>query len=344
MMQNDSQNQEIKRYLFLEMTDEERTAWEEKFFTDDELFFEIADTENRLVDFYARGRLDGEELKRFERSLSQLPQRRAKIANAVALQTFFDEERKESVPVVVGQTFWQKLAEFFTIKTPAFGYAMGGLLFLFLLSSVFLFLENRRQSNELARLQNTPDSNQSQREIDLQNQLANTQTRENELQTSIDSEREASGDLGEELEKEKTRRERIQSELDKLRKERDRIPAPTPKIEQAPIIASIFLTPLKATRGVSGLGAKDVAVERGTKRIAVRLALPDEIDNKERLSVRLNDKASAQNLAVRVSSGGQKSVQLTVSPADLIDGTNKLTVVSADGREVSRYLFNTIKK
>ena len=32
------------------MSDEERAATEEKFFADDKLFYEIADTENRLVD------------------------------------------------------------------------------------------------------------------------------------------------------------------------------------------------------------------------------------------------------------------------------------------------------
>lgn len=345
MTQNNPQfsNAEVKRYLYNEMSDEEHAAMEEKFFENDELFFEIADTENRLVDLYAKGELAGEELQRFESSLNQLPKRRAKVANAVALQTFFDEERKEPIPVVVGQTFWQKLAEFFTIKTPAFGYALGGLLVLLTVGSAFLFLENRRQSNELARLQNA--QNQSQKEIELENQLATAQRRESELQNQIDTERETSGDLTDELESEKTRRERIQSELERLRKERDKIPVPTPKPEQqTPIIASISLAPTIITRDLNPLGAKNLTVERGTKRLAVRLALPDNVKKEERFSVMFNGKTVAQNLAVRVSRNGEKSVQLTVSSSDLIDGVNKLILINAEGNQISSYLFKAEKK
>lgn len=347
MIQNDSQlsDAEIKRYLYGEMAGEEQAAIEARFFENDELFFEIADAENRLVDLYVRGGLTGEELKRFERSLGKLPERRAKVANAVALQTFFEEE-KRSRPIadaVVEQTFRQRLADIFAFKTPAFGYAMGGLLFIFTLASILLLLENRRQSNELARLQNAPIN---QREFELENELENARTRENELRTLIDAEREASGDLTDELESEKQRRERIQSELDRIKKERDRTPAvPTPKNEPAPVVASILLTPLIITRGeIGGLSAKNTSVERGTKRVAVRLALPDAVKPEERFSVRLNDQTAARDLAARTSRGGQKTIQLTVSPNDLIDGANKLSVIGADGREVSRYLFNTTKK
>lgn len=334
---------EIKRYIYDEMSDTERAAMEERFFENDEFFFEIADTENRLVDLYAKGELGGEELQKFESSLSQLPKRRAKVANAVALQTFFEEERKEPIPVAVGQTLWQRLAEFFTIKTPVFGYAMGGLLVLFTLASAFLFLENRRQSNELARLQNA--QNQSQKEIELENQLATSQRRESELQNQIDTERETSGDLTDELESEKVRRERIQNELERLRKERDKIPVPTPKPEQqTPTIASIFLTPTIITRDPNPAGAKNQTIERGTKRLAVRLALPDDIKKEERFSVLLNGKTVAQNLAVRVSRNGENSIQLTVSPNDVIDGVNKLILINAAGDGVSNYLFKAEKK
>ena len=84
---------EIKRYLYNEMTDDERARIEEEFFDDDELFFEVVSLENELVDFYARGKFPAAELARFERSLEALPERRAKIANAVALQSHIEAEK-----------------------------------------------------------------------------------------------------------------------------------------------------------------------------------------------------------------------------------------------------------
>lgn len=346
MTQNNTQfsEHEIKRYLYGEMSDEEQATIEESFFTDDTLFFEITDTENRLVDLYARGKLPADELVRFDRSLKKLPERRAKVANAVALQTLIDEERKEPVPIHIEQTFWQKLAEFFTFKTPSFGYAMGGLLVLFALGSLFLLLENRRQSSELARLQNAQNGNLSQREIELQNQLANVQKREGELQNQVDSEREASGDLTDELETEKVQRERLESELEKLRKERDKIPTPTPKTGQAPMIASVLLTPSIGSRGGGGTNTRALTIERATKRVAVRLALPAETNTHERVSVQLNDTTVARNLVVRVSDNGQKSVQLNVATQDLADGLNKLSIIDDAGKEISQYIFTMQKK
>ena len=339
MIENNSQNQEIKRYLYLEMTEEEHSAMEEKLFADDTLFFAISDLENELVDQYVRKQLTGEELTRFERSLEKLPKRRAKVANAVALQTFVAEEREESAPAVVAvsQTFWQKLSEFFTIKTPAFGLAIGGLLVLFTLASVVLFLENRRQSNELANLQNNQNGNRSQREIELQNQIANAQKRESELQVQIDKERETSGDLTDELEIKKAQLKQVQSEIERLRKESIKIPVPTPKPkEQTPTIASLSLKPTIITRDPNPTAAQPFTIERGTQRLAIRLTLPAEAKKEERYSVKLNEKPVAQNLAVRVAKDGQKSVQLTVSTSDVIDGVNRLTVIDATGNDVSK--------
>ena len=69
---------QIDEYLFNEMSAEEREKIENKFFEDDEVFFAIAERENELVDSYNAGRLNGEQLERFERSLAASP------ANSIA--------------------------------------------------------------------------------------------------------------------------------------------------------------------------------------------------------------------------------------------------------------------
>src|SRR5256885_12302942 len=48
--------EDVKRYLFAEMADDEREAFDERMFADDDLFFEVSDVENRVVDQYVAGR------------------------------------------------------------------------------------------------------------------------------------------------------------------------------------------------------------------------------------------------------------------------------------------------
>ncbi len=340
---------EIKRFLYGEMTDAERDRLEEKFFDDDELFFAVVNLENELVDLYARGKFPADELLRFEHSLKKLPERRVKAANAAALQTFIaegrseerSEKRSEEKPIAVNQTFGQKLAEFFTIKTPAFGYAMAGLLFLLAVSSIFLLIDGGRKGEELASLQTERQGNQvvsQQKQSELENQLANSQKQEADLKTQIDGERETSSDLTDELERERQKREQIENELERLRRESSAArPSPTPQ-PPAPIIASILLTPIIATRG-GNLEAKKISVAPETKRIAVRLSLPADVKTDERFSVWLNDKNITQNLAARLNTSGQKTIQLMISPKDLLDGLNKLSVTDAAGKEISKYNF-----
>ena len=83
----------LKRYLYDELNEAEREKLENDFFLNDELFFEVLELENRLIDQYAKGRLSADEIVRFESSLEKFPDRKQKVANATALQTYIEEER-----------------------------------------------------------------------------------------------------------------------------------------------------------------------------------------------------------------------------------------------------------
>ena len=97
-------------------------------------------------------------------------------------------------------------------------------------------------------------------------------------------------------------------------------------------------------RGGSDGEIKDLAIEPGTKRIAVQLGLPDSVKAGERLSVTLNTRPIARNLAARVGGSGRRSVQLTIRPNDLEEGPNRLAAINSTGSEVSKYIFNLEKK
>ena len=334
---------EIKRFLFGEMSDEERDSVEEELFENDELFYEIADLENQLVDLYARKKLFGEELVRFERSLANLPERRTKIANAVALQTLIDEERPPEKPVEVplATTIWQRIADLFKVNTMAFGYSMATMLLVFAVATVFLLIDNRRKSSEIAELQNNQPREWEQKQNELENQLATYNERVEELQKQTDSQGSAGDRISGELENVSEEKERIEKELEQLRKERKLTPTPKPNQPSVPTLATFLLTPsISARGGTGGTSSRNLSVERETKRITMRLVLPDEVKNDEKLSVKLNDKIIASNIL----SGGQTIIRITISPDDLAEGLNRLWVVDAAGKEISKYIFNLKKK
>lgn len=321
---------DIKRYVFAEMAGDERDAFEERVFVDDELFFEVADIENRLVDSYVAGDLSGDELTRFERSLEAVPSRREKIANARSLNTYIDEERTSVVEVAdERETLWHKIAGLLGGRSTSFAYGMSAAVVLLAVGTALLFFQNQRKNNELARLQDV-----QQRQGELQNELDASRQRESELRTAIDAERDTSGDLQDELDRERAHREEIERELHTLKNANTSQPGP--------IVASAILFPIGG-RGGQGGTVPNIKIGPETKRLSMRLTLPGNIGPDDRLTVRLNQKPIARDVAPRVS-GNNKSINVSVATQALKKGQNDLDVVDSAGRAVGSYALNVVDK
>ena len=340
-----AEKKEIKRFLYAEMDETERQAFEEKFLLDDDFFYQVSDTENELVDLYVKNKLSGAELIRFERSLEKLPARRQKTANAAALRTFIEEEKEIPAVVSAKPTFRQKLAELFTIKTPVLGYAISGLLVLFVFATIILLVQNGRRNQELAQFENKRQEYEQSAQIqsELQNEIANLRQSEAGLQQRIDAEREAGGDVTDELQRERKEREKLEHSLEKL-KQNSNIKRPDEVPPTIPTIAAVTLKPGAENHDDGGANERRLNVSAAIRRIAVQLALPLETGADERFSVKLNEKIIAQNLKPRVAADGQKSLQLNILPIDVLDGENKLTVINAAGAEIVKYDLATLKK
>lgn len=323
---------DIKRYILAEMAADDRDRFEERLFLDDELFFEAADVENRLVDSYVAGELAGDDRARFERSLTAVPGRREKIANARSLNTFIDEERAVDAigPEPVRATIWQRISEFVGGGSPTLAYGMGAAILLLAVATGLLLLQNQRKNAELARLQEI-----QAKQGELQSELDRSRSHENELQSAIDAERDASGDLQDELDRERSRREELEHELGKLKNSNSAQPGP--------IIASAVLLPLAGGRGGQGGTVPDVRIGPETKRLSMRLDLPDDVTSDDRLTVRLNKRPIARDIAPRIA-GSRKSLNISVPSANLNRGRNDLDILDTQGREVSSYGFNVVDR
>lgn len=321
--------EDVKRYLFAEMTDDEREAFDERMFADDGLFFDVSDAENRMVDQYVARTLDRDEAVRFERSLDAVPARREKVANARSLYEFIEENRPAGLPEPERVGFLDKVAGLFAVRTGAFGLAAAALVVLLMVSTGVLFVQNRKNESDLARLRGIED-----RTTQLQTELENTRQHEGELQTAIDAERDASGDLQDELDRERSRREEIERELGKVKN--------TNTVQSGPVIASAMLFPIGG-RGGNGGTAPDIKIGPETKRLSMRLTLPDNITTDDRLTVRLNQRVTARDIAPRIV-GTKKSINVNVPTANLNKGHNDLDVLDSVGRSVSTYGFNVVEK
>lgn len=331
---------QIKRYLYAEMSAEEKDKFEESFFLDDDLFFEVTDLENRLVDLYAVGKLSGDELNRFEKSLEKFPERKEKAANAKALQTHIKEERPP-LPIQIiepeAETFWQKLAGFFTIQSPIFGSVMAGLLIVFGIAGILLFLDNRQKSEDIARLQNERQGNTGdwqKREEQLKSELANSSQRIEELQTQLADKDDDTGELIKSLNSEQQKNRQLERDLERVRQEIEKPnPTVTPKKEAGPTIASVILS-----KGNEGGKLTTTNVGENTKKLAVNIALPDEVKEGDTFSLKLNGQLFKQNVIPN-----KKSINLTISIKNLNIGENKLTVIDKDGKEITKYTFQVDK-
>jgi hypothetical protein len=88
------------RYLLGGLSSHERSEVARHYFEAGDLFDELLDVENYLVDQYARGRLSEDERRAFEGYLRRLPDGRQKLAVSIALMETTDEEKEKAKQVL----------------------------------------------------------------------------------------------------------------------------------------------------------------------------------------------------------------------------------------------------
>lgn len=123
----------IRQFLLGDLSESERAALEDAFLDDAQLFEQIEDAENDLVDAYVSEKLGGTERKLFESYYLALPENRAKVEAARFLRRELQNEKTEAVNVAVSETraekstgFWQSIQKFFEPRSlvPIAGFAV----------------------------------------------------------------------------------------------------------------------------------------------------------------------------------------------------------------------------
>ncbi len=327
--------EEMKRFLFHESSDAEREAMEDRFFSDEEVFYDLMELENSFVDAYARGELTGEDLNRFEASLEKSPERREKINNAMALNSFIKEEKqtaqKNLATAETLPTFREKIASFFTLQMSAMRYASAALIFLLTCGTFFLLYERIRLNRELSNFQENQKSVEQlqKQELQLQNRLNEIREREQNLQKQISETRGENEILNQQLESENAERERLENELNRLKNLQKNLPGQ--RQQPKPTIATVVLSPFLGSRGESENNIKTIKLDANIKRIRATLHLPKEA-SAELFLVRFKGEIVASKQKPRTTKSGIKFIIVTL-PADQLssEAENVISVFGSDG-------------
>lgn len=151
------------RYLLGEMTESEQARFEERFFHDVELSELLSDTENDLIDDYARGELSPRERECFEHHFLVSDRRREKLELARALHQAKDA--RSVARVVDSRTslpWWKAMFEPLRFPSTALSYSFGAAALLLLVGGLWLFSEVRELRKETARLAAERDKQSAQ--------------------------------------------------------------------------------------------------------------------------------------------------------------------------------------
>jgi hypothetical protein len=344
---------EMKRYLFHEASADERQRLEERFFADDDLFFELVGLENDLVDRYVRNEMKASERARFENNLAALPERREKLANAAALQKFIAEEKPSPVRTInvieENQVARHSGFNFFGFRMPALQLASAAMLILLTVGVGYLLYERARVNEELTRLRGTEQTERllelEGRENALKEQIKQSNEREENLQNQINDERGQSDILDTELERERGEKLRLEREIEILRKQKANLPPVEPKekeiVPPAPLIASIILSPVSSGKGVSS-GVKTIKVSNDTTKISATLQIPKEA-TAETFSVKLEGAPLAENLKAQKTKQGTKFISVALPPQKLSPEKENLLTVTGNDQSRYDYIFRLQK-
>jgi anti-sigma factor RsiW len=193
----------IRRYLLGELPEAERAALEEQYFSDRELFEQVARAESELVDGYTRGRLDPAERARFEGYYLAHPDRRERARFSKSLLGKLDRLETDRIATEAaaagpstGASWLGRLLA--PLGRPEFARGFATRLSIavaaaaVLLAGSWLWFETYRLRQQLDEARGARAS-QTQRERDLERQIADERKRAEQLAAELERERAQAG-------------------------------------------------------------------------------------------------------------------------------------------------------
>jgi hypothetical protein len=235
----------IKRYLFGELSEADRTAIELELLADREKFEEVCAVEDDLIDSYVRGKLSHADRTRFEIQYLASRYNRERVETARILIAGIDRiagERVKAGERETGASWWKRIPN--PLRWPQ--TALGGaslLALLFASGALWLYLERGRLVGQIVRIEN-----------EAQIERTSLKQREQELASR-------NQELEREIANERQRHEESKAALEQLRLQQSSL---------APAVFSVLLPPAPV-RG--GKASPSLTLPRLTGRVRLLMEL-----------------------------------------------------------------------
>lgn len=323
----------MTRYLLGELPEDEQQALEERFFEDSELFAQLMEVENELIDNYVSGELNPDHRKKLEKTLLASAEGRKKLENARTLRQYIRQgkaERSRTVVVEQHPSLWQSFLNLFNFQSPAFAQALGAIAIIMTVAVAWLIYDGNRLRNQLELARN------EQTQPQLEQELQAAKIRERELEQQLEQQGGLNEQLAAQLKDETERIEEMERELARLR-------------QRSPSVLIATLTG-GVTRG--GEGPTRLVIPPDTEVLRLRLPLPSDRDDYRSYDATLNDASGGRILSQKglrpETTRSGKALILRVSPR-LLQPKRYFVMVNgqtADGRIefVEEYHFTVVEK
>jgi hypothetical protein len=288
--------EQMKRFLYGEMSESESNAIEERLFVDTEFFHELKSFENDLIDSYVRGKLSGEDLKRFERSLTKSEELTTQVNNARALQRYIAEQRKAAAPAAgletSGKSIWSRLFILVSFQSPAMHFAMIALVVLMGIVVAWLLYDSSRVRRDLAKAQ----SEKAQRVGELQNEIEAAKQQIETLEHKVNEQSGKNEQLYKELHDSEAKLLELERELERVGSQ-----------YQPSSIVSATITSI----GSRGGSEQPSVVRRSAWSVTVQLPIVTETDYDD-YEIKNNDDKEIPTEKKVISRSGKKYLLVTL--------------------------------
>ena len=307
------------RYLLGELSEQERSEFEERYFADADVFNEVLQVESQLVDAYAREQLSTEERERFEQSYLTHPALRNRARFSKALTTRIDgRERSVSrtgkTQSTLHLTWTQRLLAAVGGPRPAWRFALALVILLIAIAGIWWWRQQQREASQI----------QAQRE--------EQQRREQEQPTP----QQSTGTPRQE---------------ERIAQTPPEVPQPSPgsNTNSTPSVVSLALT-VGGVRSAEAGATQTLIIPHGTTQAQILLYLKDDSYPRYRVSLQMiggREILTQTNIRPRNSKTGARFV-FTVRAGLLTKGDYALTLsgVTPQGEvdDLSKSLFRVEKQ
>lgn len=156
-------SRELVQYLLGELSESEQTAFEERFFEDDDLYEALRVTEDELIDQYVTDHLPPAQRPLFEQRFLTHPHRRERIELARALHDKARSHQTRHLAPAQAISWWQRWRGWFTwSEFPFTRLALATAMAVLLVVSTLVVIDNRRMRRELSHIQSEQAAIQQQ--------------------------------------------------------------------------------------------------------------------------------------------------------------------------------------